>query len=152
MIIDDLITDRTQEDIRNRTEKGFYMASDLNRVEGAVQYISAQAVSVLQSLETRAAELGVTLRNVCNIPYTYDDMNLETKQDWDDLSVPLVNESRRYLGNVEALCTALGCSTDTLPQSLGHLRYYAANAIEECLKQCAANLDSIERAALEKLK
>ena len=35
-----LITDRTQADVSNKTNKGFYGADDLNRVSAAVEYIA----------------------------------------------------------------------------------------------------------------
>ena len=35
-----LITDRTRADVANETDKGFYNASDLNRVGAAVEYIA----------------------------------------------------------------------------------------------------------------
>ena len=39
-MFEDLITDRTLEDVQNRTSKGHYNASDLNRVEHAAKQIS----------------------------------------------------------------------------------------------------------------
>lgn len=39
-MFEDLITDRTLEDVQNRTAKGHYNATDLNRVEHAVKEIS----------------------------------------------------------------------------------------------------------------
>lgn len=39
-LFEDLITDRTLEDVQNRTSKGHYNASDLNRVEHAAKQIS----------------------------------------------------------------------------------------------------------------
>ncbi len=39
-VIDELIFDRTGEDVANLTKKGFYNASDLNRVEAAAGYIA----------------------------------------------------------------------------------------------------------------
>ena len=35
-----LITDRTQKDVTNRTDKGFYNASDLNRVTACMEYLN----------------------------------------------------------------------------------------------------------------
>lgn len=37
-----LITDRTRADVENETDKGFYNASDLNRVGAAVEYIAGR--------------------------------------------------------------------------------------------------------------
>lgn len=41
-VIDTLVTDRTQADVKARNEKGTYKASDLNRVGAAMNYVAAR--------------------------------------------------------------------------------------------------------------
>ena len=40
-----LVTDRTLEDVANKTAKGFYNATDLNRVDAAVSDIAERFAS-----------------------------------------------------------------------------------------------------------
>lgn len=109
-----LITDRTAADVRLGTEKGRYNATDLNRVEGAVE-------ALLQ------------LAKGLDIPGQWD-----VKTDWNlpgvFSSYSWVTESQmtRYLGNVERLCGAVELSAE-LPQTMTHLTYQGANQIEQAL-------------------
>ena len=48
--LDDLIVDRTQADIRNRTAKGFYNVSDLKRVNDYIQYLADKLNIVVEPI------------------------------------------------------------------------------------------------------
>lgn len=106
-----LITDRTQADVTGRTTKGYYNASDLNRVETAVDYVAG-----------RFRELGY-------------NVNPEVKTDWIEDDLPAVFDLTRYLGNVAALRRVIAVlpTTPTLPGSMRWLDYVGANAIEQVL-------------------
>lgn len=110
----ELITDRTAADVHLGTEKGRYNATDLNRVERAVEEL---------------LQLGKAL----DIPGQWS-----IKTDWDlpeafD-SYYWITESQmaRYLGNVERLCSAVELAAE-LPQTMAHLTYQGANQIEQAL-------------------
>lgn len=110
----ELITDRTAADVHLGTEKGRYNATDLNRVERAVEEL---------------LQLGKAL----DIPGQWS-----IKTDWDlpeafD-SYYWITESQmaRYLGNVEGLCSAVELAAE-LPQTMAHLTYQGANQIEQAL-------------------
>ena len=38
--LDKLITDRTEQDVEQRTEKGFYNVSDIQRINSYIQFLS----------------------------------------------------------------------------------------------------------------
>ena len=74
-----LVTDRTQADVANRTAKGFYNASDLNRVGTAVDYVYQRFV-----------EHGYVA-------------SISVKTDWTMQDIPLPTQMVQYLANVTEL-------------------------------------------------
>ncbi len=74
-----LITDRTRADVENETDKGFYNASDLNRVGAAVEYIAG-----------RFAALGY-------------DCPVTVKKDWLTSGAPTASQLETYRQNIVTL-------------------------------------------------
>ena len=107
----DLITDRTRADVANETDKGFYNASDLNRVGAAVEYIAG-----------RFTALGY----VC--PVT-------VKKDWLTSDAPTAAKLETYRQNIVTLRSqiAVMASTPEAPASMAGLDYIKANNIEQIL-------------------
>lgn len=111
----ELITDRTESDALLKNEKGVYGYVDLNRVEAAVEEISALFPT-----------LGLNL-------------TLTTKTDWGmpgSFSIagwPVSSQMQRYLGNVSAIKSAFGISMQ-LPSSMARLTWRGANNIEKLLE------------------
>ena len=107
----DLITDRTRADVENETEKGFYNASDLNRVGAAVEYIAG-----------RFAALGYAC------PVT-------VKKDWLTSDAPTASQMETYRQNIVTLRSriAVMASTPEAPASIAGLNYVKANNIEMIL-------------------
>lgn len=106
----ELVTDRTEADVLNRTPKGLYGPGDLNRVEVAVG-----------ELVELAGKMDIHL-------------NLTIKTNWGEPGVfpsgfPTESEMARYLGNVRAVCTAFGVAA-TLPSTMRRLTHTGANRIE----------------------
>lgn len=112
----DLIIDRTESDTLLGNEKGIYSFSDLNRVEAAVEEISALFPTL---------DIG---------------LNLETKTDWElpgAFSVadwPVASQMQRYLGNVLLIKNVFGISIQ-LPSSMSSLTWEGANNIERVLQK-----------------
>lgn len=106
-----LITDRTAEDVANKTEKGFYNASDLNRVGAAVQYVAE-----------RFASHGYTV-------------TVSPKTDWLASDIPTASELETYRQNIAALrgLIAVMKSTPETPETMRFLDYIKANNIEQIL-------------------
>lgn len=107
-----LVTDRTQADVTNGTEKGYYNASDLNRVGSAMAY-----------LRDRFRDSGY---NVDINPYTT----------WQEADIPDRDDMTLYLGCLGTLRGILTLPADT-PDALDameHLTYTAANNIEKILE------------------
>ena len=106
-----LITDRTAEDVANKTAKGFYNASDLNRVGAAVQYVAE-----------RFAAQGYTVA-------------VSPKTDWLASDIPTASELETYRQNIATLRALLAVlpTTPEAPDSMAGLTYTEANSIERIL-------------------
>lgn len=106
-----LITDRTAEDVANKTAKGFYNASDLNRVGAAVQYVAE-----------RFTAQGYTVA-------------VSPKTDWLASDIPTASELETYRQNIASLhgLIAVLKSTPETPETMRFLDYIKANDIEQIL-------------------
>lgn len=113
--------------------KGAYNAGDLNRVEGAVAYLSQLLRELPQELKDYAAALGVAWDAFFNVPYTPGDYHLTTKTEWNENGIQTPADMARYLANVRKLRGALDYETDALPSTMENLRFQGANAIEKAL-------------------
>lgn len=120
-----LITDRTAADVeyalaqalnpdRNNTEwlkglKGTYNATDLNRVEKAVEYVA-----------NRLEIAGWRRKPVVKIDWSFSDF-------------PTVSEMQRYLDNIRLLRAALPEGMPAVPSDMNGFNYIEANTIEQIL-------------------
>lgn len=109
------ITDRTLEDILQRTEKGRYEYSDLNRAEAAVQYLVlvAQTIVSVDPLPTKTN---------WRQPTRFSEDTWVTQDQMD-----------RYLRNVKILCESIWIDAD-LPDTMEGLTWQGANQIERALQ------------------
>lgn len=110
-----LITDRRQQDVTLKTKKGFYNATDLNRVSSAVEY-----------LEGRLDAHGIAV-------------DVAPKTDWRIQDIPTLKQMQRYIHDIEAMRKALPVKDGTpeTPESMQNLDWQKANDIEKIL----VNLD-----------
>lgn len=131
MIIDTLITDRTQADVdrvaeltakwldntitsAEKTEwnaglKGAYNASDLNRVGEAVEYIA-------NILNSSGRSVSVT-----------------AKQNWVYTDIPTATQMRAFLTDLSILKSSVSRVNGTVPASMDNLTFATANNIEQLL-------------------
>ncbi len=109
MGLPEMIYDRTKADIINKTAKGYYNISDLNRVETASEYIAA-----LLSAEGYY-------------------VTLVTKKDWEITDIPTVTEVQRYVNNVKYCVSQFVNVGLELPKDVNGIDFVAANNIEETL-------------------
>lgn len=100
-----LITDRTQQDVTERNPKGYYAASDLNRVGYAVEYL---------------AEI------IRGYGYTVE---VSVKTDWGDTDWKLTGEMVKYLQSLNNL-KAIFSTLVELPESMEKIDHEDANNIE----------------------
>lgn len=116
-----LITDRTRADVANQTDKGFYNASDLNRVGAAVEYIAG-----------RFTALGYAC------PVT-------VKKDWLTSDTPTASQMEAYRQNIVTLRGQIAVmqSTPEAPASMAGLDYVKANNIEQILLDLDALIDKL---------
>lgn len=120
MIFDELITDRTQADVTNRTDKAFIAYNDLNRVEEA-----------------------------CKTLAEYFGVSIVTKTDWTMADFRTETDMERIRGNIVKLRDAFYVR-DSTPPTPGRIRYQSigeANNIETILKDMNILWESIERGA-----
>lgn len=124
----ELITDRTEEDVFLRNEKGIYTHIDLNRVESAVKLIMGY-IPLLGKMP----------------------IDLETKTDWkphngfsatDD---PTKSQMDRYLKNVAVIRDVFSVPEE-LPDSMDLLNYKSANKIESVLMEAISKSEAIVKA------
>ena len=129
---DKLITDRTAGDVQRETAKGFYNASDLNRVEGAVEELARLLRELPGLLTAYGKELGIDWKQ-SRLGYDPASLELRTRTDWAMQDIPDGSDGERYLENVLAVCKALRVDTRDLPWTLDRLTYAGANGIEASL-------------------
>ena len=110
-VFDELITDRTSEDVTNRTSKGSISYVDLNRVE------------------TACKELGEILL-----------VDLVTKTDWTMRDFRKDSDMQRIRGNIQKLREAyfVKPSTPATPQRIEYQTVTEANSIEQILSDIHA--------------
>ena len=106
-----LVTDRTQQDVTERNQKGYYAASDLNRVGFAVKYLAG-----------RLKDSGVSV--------TVSPVLTWTDEEWATPSAMTA-----YLKDVQTMRNALKVAeaTPTAPEDMAKLTYSEANDIEAIL-------------------
>ncbi len=116
-----LITDRQQEDVANRTKKGYYGYEDINRVADAVE------------------KLGKYLEE-----YGYiTNVEFPTKT-WAAADVPNESEMHTYLENVRKLRDLMAVSQN-IPDSMDKLTFSGANDIERALVYVDKAISYMER-------
>ena len=115
------ITDRTENDVLQRNEKGVYSHEDLNRVESAV-------AAIAHALKQQGVDLGLAVKTDWAVAGVYTEDNWPTQTQMD-----------RYLGNVKAIKQHFGISV-WLPDTLQYLTWEKANAIEQVLQQAWAQV------------
>lgn len=111
MIIDELIFDRTQSDIINRTRKAYIDYEDLNRIESAVEYISNQ----------------LNVNGYINV--------VDAKTDWNIRDIRLQTECDRIRNNIIELKEKyyVKHTTPDIPTNIDWSSYIQANDIERIL-------------------
>ena len=108
--MENLIFDRTQNDVEQGTSKGYYNYTDLNRVEAWCEYLANLLTS-----------------------YSYP-VSISIKKDWTMSDLPNVNDMERIRSNVDKIKTAFHAYTD-VPENLNYMTIEKANAIEKILSE-----------------
>ena len=118
-----LVTDRTAADVAQGTDKGFYNASDLNRVGAAVEYIAG-----------RFTALGYA----CPVTVKKDWLTTDAQTD-----APTASQMETYRQNIVTLRGQIAVmqSTPESPASMAGLNYVKANNIEQILLDLDALID-----------
>lgn len=149
-ILDQLITDRTAEDVAQETAKGFYTASDMNRVEMAVEYLAGLLQELPRILIEYGAALGINWAQN-RLGYNPDFLNLQTHTNWSIWDIPAEADAQRYLSNVSAICTAMKVDLTDVPFTLNWLTYKGANGIEDGLKRAWGACKTLEQSEKKRM-
>lgn len=113
------ITDRTTEDVRRGTDKGFYNASDFNRVEHNVK----------------------ALADLLNGYHYQIDVN--TKTNWTMQDIIKAEDRERYLSNLQTLKDRF-FGTVPLPETMERLNHEGANNIERLIDEIYTHIRHME--------
>ena len=118
-----LITDRTYADVANGTEKGCYNASDLNRVNAAMDYVAGRLIE-----------------------YGYAP-SVQTKSNWMDTDWMTESTAQQYLENLSELRRqfALLQPTPPVPDDMQGLTYTETNNIDKILEDIDFLLTNISK-------
>lgn len=115
--------------------RGAYNYSDVNRVEGAIEYLANRLAQTPTDLKELAESLGVSWNDdFFGMPYDPEDYeNVETKTDWSANDVFTEKERVDYINKIKHVLSALDLVPENFPQSLEKLNYAGANVIEKSL-------------------
>lgn len=113
------VTDRSAADVKNKTAKGYYNTSDLNRVGHNVQYLASLLVGYGYSVSTAPRE------------------------DWSEKDIPCESDMAVYLGDVVALKNRFYGSSE-IPTTMRYLDYIQANRIEILLAEVEEYIKRME--------
>lgn len=105
-----MIVDRTQSDVYNATEKAYYNATDLNRVETGVEYIA-------KLLTDNGYFTTVTV-----------------KKDWIKNEFPTTTDMNRYISNIQKCVDSFTSAGYEIPTTIDCINYLSANNIENTLE------------------
>lgn len=119
-----LITDRTLDDVMTGTDKGYYNATDLNRVGAAVKYIAEWFTG-----------------------YGYA-VAVSPKADWSESDTPTASQMETYRLNIVNLRTVIAvmASTPETPETMRALDYVKANDIERILQDLDTLITNMSQA------
>jgi hypothetical protein len=171
-IIDELITNRTEEDLEelravvsliksngfnalseaqkekyNGGMRGAYTHVDLNRVGNAIKYI-AERMSYLQSeIDSYRVEKGISEDNIYKIPYNENDISVSPKTDWKKTDLFWGDADTVYIKDLENIKSIIIIPKDApeIPESLSKMSFNVANDIEKLLKVVYDEFSFIER-------
>lgn len=122
-----LVTDRTAADVTAKNAKGAYIASDLNRVNAAMEDLRAKLIA----------------RGYANpyVPVYAEDGRTE----WEKEDTPTAEQLEAYLANVRRIRESLHSDAPLAPASMRKLSHSGANDIEEILLETEQLLPLIDK-------
>lgn len=120
--------------------RGAYNVEDMNRVETAVQSISAQAVALLGEISSYLMEKGVAPDAVFVLPYTAQDAQVEPQRVWLRSEMPDDDQCAAYLAQVQTIKDILALDAPSVPADMTDFRVGEANDIEKILLAVEAAL------------
>lgn len=120
----DLVFDRTQSDVANDTEKGYYNYEDLNRVGSAIEYLTTFLLDSGYYFQTAP------------------------KTDWTEQDIPTQAQMQQYITDIQTLRNCLTYTAPDAPDTIQKLTYKTANDIERILNNLEQVLLAMQSAFL----
>lgn len=108
--MENLIFDRTQNDLAQGTSKSYYNYTDMNRVESWCEYLANLLTS-----------------------YSYP-VSITIKKNWNMSDLPNVSDMERIRNNIDTIKTAFYAYTE-VPENLNYMTIEKANDIEKILSE-----------------
>lgn len=154
-ILSTLITDRTQADVNRADEleekgfseftesekaewmagmKGYYNATDLNRVGKAVLYLKDRLDTEYADLDKYRELLEVAYDDSVDLPYRPENIHVNPKTDYTASDVPTKTGAEQYIADIKTIRYALPIVAPSIPDTLDDLDYVDANNIENTLE------------------
>ena len=151
MIIDELITDRTEQDAKTAVAlaalgwdrmtsaqkalwmngmRGSYNATDLNRVGQAILYLESYLNGVQSELDAHRAIYHVAPDEQWTVDW--DTLSLTVKTDWATVDRPTMSQMQEFLQNVDDVTACIEIQRN-LPVTMSSLNVHGANEIEKAL-------------------
>jgi hypothetical protein len=170
-IINDLITDRTQDDVNELVSiltqiknngfgsisdadkekylngmRGAYTHIDLNRVGEAVLYISNRMLSLQGELDSYRKDLFVSGGSFYDVPYDVGKVSVSPKTNWTGTDIFDYSSEALYIKDLKTLESVLSlpAGSPSAPSKLGKMNYKTANDIEKLLTVIYEEFSSIE--------
>lgn len=151
-----LITDRTQSDVDMKTSKGFYMASDVNRVNTAIYYIVEKLKSIGYRVDNIDLNIWGDIGTVQLSPVGNDSLLTANGDRFcvatpfsvaNRDNIPTESTTARYLSNIDNLRSVISVfeSTPETPESMKNFTFESANDIEKILTDVNTLVDNISK-------
>lgn len=171
MIIDDLIFNRTLDDVERvkelktrileeglnslsdaeKTEylsgmRGAYNYTDLNRVGQAVAYIANRMITLPATLDAYREAQEVGDDPMFDLPYDPAKVDVDPKTNWSVSDIPTQTQMKKYLANITNLRSILTLPSGIPfpPSTMNSLTYVVANNIERILQAVDQRLTEVE--------
>lgn len=130
MILDELITDRTQADVDRVVElTGKFLAGTITGAEKA-EYMAGMKGAYNYTDLNRVGEAVAFVANLMN--QSGHTMTVTAKQNWTVSDIPTLAQMTAFLNDL-TLLKANSTATANVPQSMDRLTYQSANQIEQLI-------------------
>lgn len=175
-VLDTLVFDRTQADVdrvlalknkilmqgwstlteQEQTEwsagmKGAYNASDLNRVGEAIGYVAELMEEAQAEVTNELNKYGIADADAYRFPWS-GGFSVSPKTDWTYADIPTAEQAATYLLDINTIASLVySPNSPAMPVTLDYFTYGQANAIEQMLSGCAAEIAAKQAVIMDRI-